>query len=676
MNSINSNLSLATKTPKALGRNIATYNGLLEFGKKRLHAAGRSPQQIANFASALNGWICSNHRGRDDVIGADFEAEFDARFLRYQDERREEIGQRTLKDRCEQILWWRNIYEAFSEGDTLPVTFSDALRFAFERSKLTKAGLCRLIGCSQPTLDRWLKGDHMPELASEPLIRAAESALGLPDGTLVRRLPLRRRTRYARNQSVPVGKTMTKYGARGQRNRRLVGCYALAPTPRLKEQWQRLLRLKTDTNRPYATSRNSWRMKIPGQTGIRVVWSMLLDGRVCATAGVHFNQFAMFLGFLCLDKKHGGLGLPKDSIDTLAWLTKPEYVEAHIAWQQRRADGILHNGLFAFLDVVRSYLRPKTGFLWLNSDLASTLPAEVHVDLQQPETSQEEIWQARCAGAHKRLLEFKGRLGAKGKPERSRDPRESIQALLASPFPLKELVEMIYAIENDPPPSAHQRDYVVWIRDVLLLKLLTNHPLRASHFSIMTFRGSDANLFRVPGGDWHLHFSPETFKNQKGAAHKPYDVEIHPSVSLWLNRYLAEARPFLVGADDCDYLLLPSVVGKRRGNSLAIAEGYERTLLWFADCISKRVKYVTSRYYSCGAGFGTHSFRHIVATDHLKRNPRDYFTVAQMLHDKLETVIKAYSHLEVADGARTIRTSIELAEQLLAAERGLPAALA
>jgi len=51
-------------------------------------------------------------------------------------------------------------------------------------------------------------------------------------------------------------------------------------------------------------------------------------------------------------------------------------------------------------------------------------------------------------------------------------------------------------------------------------------------------------------------------------------------------------------------------------------------------------------------GFGPHAIRHIVATDYIKNNPASYIVAADILHDKLETVMSAYAHLKAADGHR------------------------
>lgn len=653
-------------TPSAAEREpgrFSTYEDLARYGKELLQEAGRGPQQIANHLSALNGWLKNNAIARDLVVGDEFGQSFDSAFFRYQDLVRDLVSKRTFKDRSEQILWWQRTWQSLLQQDSLPKSFADALAIVFAQSGLTKAELCRRAGLKTNTLGRWLSGEHLPEPASEAVVCDLERALELKTGTLTRRLPMRRRSRYARglNKTKPKG---TRYGNRQKRNRAALTPFALAATDRLKAQWSELIRMKTDLSRPLATVRNTWRVKPLDRTGTRLHWSMLIDGQACVTASVQYKQIASFLGFLALPKDKGGPGLAAEGLDTLAYLVRADLLKAYVRWQRRRADHVLHNGLFTFLDMARSHLRPKTGFLWLHPELAETLPDTIHTPAADG-VAPEEAWQAACEAAHQTLLEFNRELRIEGKPRRSRDPRERIQSILSGDFPLKELVKIILAVEHDPPPMAHGRDYAVWIRDVLLLKMLLNHPLRASHFSVMTFRGPDANLYRSQDGGWNLRFVPNDFKNEKGAAHEDYDVSVHPSVGIWINRYLSEARPVLIGADFCDYLFLPSVVGNRGTRGKDAFPDVEPTYIWSADNLSKRVQDVTARYSSDGVGFGVHAVRHLIATDHLKRHPQDYVRVANMLNDDLVTVMREYVHLEASEGTRVIRSSIELAEREL-----------
>jgi hypothetical protein len=74
--------------------------------------------------------------------------------------------------------------------------------------------------------------------------------------------------------------------------------------------------------------------------------------------------------------------------------------------------------------------------------------------------------------------------------------------------------------------------------------------------------------------------------------------------------------------------------------------------------MSRRMRVLTQQYVPDTPGFCTHAVRHI-ATDHLKRRPGDYPTVAKLLHDKLEKVLKEYAHLTVDQGLGVLHHDIQ-----------------
>lgn len=649
----------------------SSYSDLERFGRESLTADNRSPGQIANFRTALNTWREVHQRERNSQVAADFDAAFDRLFLHYQDVQGERIGARTLRDRCEQLLWWRRTLEAMRGQDTLPASFSGALTVAFERSGLTKAALCRMAAISAPTLNRWLSKNHLPERSSNHLIEAVERALDLSPGTLARRLPARRRARYERTGSKLAAGPQTTYGCRVQRNKRKLKPFSLAVTPRLRAQWQQVLALKTDLDRDGATLRNSWRVKPPERVGMRIHWSMVIDGGICVTAHAQYQQLTSFLGFLALTPAQGGFEMPKEQLDTLAWLVRADRVVSYIKWVRRRSDNILHDGLFTLLDTMRAHLRPNTGYVWLTCALAETLPDSEWPSGRPTAEELPDAWHLRCGTAYAALMEYTRKLKAEGKTQKSRDPKEVFQDIVASEFPMRELVRVIQAIENDPPPVIQRRNYACWIRDVLLLKMLNRHPLRAHHFSIMTFRGPAANLSRV-GSGWQLHFDVSDFKNAKSETTSDYTVSLDSSLVHWVNRYLSEARRIMIGEDECNYLFLPSSVGNPIQGKETEEMGIAPTGAWSAGGIYKRVTLLTALYTSSGIGLSMHGFRHVAATDHLKRHPKEYAVVAKILNDKLETVIREYDHTEMQDGARTLSGSIEDAELALRKEMGRP----
>ena len=344
----NSKTAAAPSAPERDPGRFSSYEDLARYGKELLQEAGRGPQQIANYLSALNGWLKSNAASRGSVVGDEFGKSFDTAFFRYQDLVRDLVSQRTFKDRVEQILWWQRTWQSLLQRDSLPKSFADALAVVFAQSGLTKAELCRRAGLRTDTLARWLSGEHLPEPASEAVVCEVERVLELKAGTLTRRLPMRRRSRYARgqNKTKPKG---TRYGNRQRRNRAALAPFALPATERLKEQWLELLRMKTDLARPLATVRNTWRVKPLDRTGTRLHWSMLIDGQACVTASVQYKQVASFLGFLALPKDKGGSGLPAEGLDTLAWMVRADYLTKRLwidqAWPARGASAAFEIGV-------------------------------------------------------------------------------------------------------------------------------------------------------------------------------------------------------------------------------------------------------------------------------------------------------------------------------------------
>jgi len=243
--------------------------------------------------------------------------------------------------------------------------------------------------------------------------------------------------------------------------------------------------------------------------------------------------------------------------------------------------------------------------------------------------------------------------------------------VLNDSFPLKRLVDFVERLERSGPPPAHQRSYFAWIRDVTLCRMLISNPLRINHYVTMTFRADGTgNVVRVGPGKYRLQYSPSDFKNEKGAARDAYNVEIDATAGKWLDRYLAEARPNLIRAKETDRVFLPSADGGGLTRGAFLEQmGLRRSKGWDTLGIAYRIKMLTKSYIDNCPGSGPHAFRHIIATDYLRRHPGDYPTVATLLHDRLETVLKCYGHLRVDDGLRALASGIQEASRQLADER-------
>lgn len=646
-----------------------TYTQLLDHGCRLLESEGVPSQQVRNLASALRLWIRTHGYVTNKVVSVEFGCDFDKFFTRFTDAIAEHLAPRTQRDRQEQVLRWRRIAAALQQHDNLPTKFSEALEHCLRASPLSRRQIARDSGTSTNTMKYWAGGAGQPRGEAIHVVARLEETLELPKGTLVSRLPLARRTRYSRG-NVQRDRT-TSFTKLRKAQMASHPNYSMRFTPRLTQQWQDLMRLKTDSMRDGARARNTWRLKPIEKVSISVKPSMVIDGQVCTTASVHWGNWSSYLGWLKLDAPDGG-GIAPEAADTLAWLADPEFVIRYLRWKMRRSNNKFHNGINVFLQLVESYLRPETGYLWLWPPLRKTVPelALLSAGTHELGISDRDAWREHCTLARTKLRHFRVRAEDTMGIRVSRDPTERAAIVLHDEFPLKRLVEFVEMLERSAPPAAHNRDYCAWIRDVTLCKMMTSNPLRVGQYAAMTFRADGmGNLVCMGSGRYRLHFGPDAFKNEKGAASGPYDVEVDPTIGPWIHRYLTEARPHLVFADKTERFFLAAAKGHRKVKDFLVQQGMEEDKGWTGAGILDRIKHLTHVYIDECPGFGPHSFRHVIATDHLRRHPGDYLMVATLLHDKLETVLKNYAHLRVGDGLRILSAGIKEASEQLAAAR-------
>lgn len=636
-----------------------------------MRAEKMGTQQVKNLASAIRLWVKIHGFVLDRNIGDELGKDFDHFFIRFCDAMAETLAPRTQRDRQEQVIRWRRIAANLRACDTLPQSFSEALTICVSSSPLPKATIAREAGIAVPTLQNWMNGTQLPRLEhSLTGFGRLETVLELSPGTLLNKVPLMRRNRYQRGEK--KSEPLTSYGKLRRQQIATIPPYVMQMTPRLNDQWQDLLRFKTDTLRPGARARNTWRVKKIERTSLDVRPSAIIDGHVCVTGSVQFGMVSSYLGWLKLDAPIGA-GISDDDVQTIAWLTKSDYVIRYAKWLMRRSGNLFHNGVNVFLQTVESHLRPESGYIWLNPELMNSLPQELlRQAMGQPQGTSDEAtnWKDYCRRERATIREFRERARDTHGLKRSREPAERLATVLNDAFPLKVLVNFVETLERSVPPPSHLRDYRAWLRDIVLCRFLLTNPIRIGQYAAMTFRtDGTGNLVKLGAGRYRLNFSPSDFKNEKGAASQPYSVEVDSILGVWLDRYFSEARPYLYGADLTDRVFLATVPGPRKEKEHLTAAGLVSDIAPSAGALYVRIRLLTSTYIENCPGFGPHAFRHAIATDHLRRHPGDYLTVATLLHDKLETVLKNYSHLTAQDGLRQLSNGVHQASQELAEMR-------
>lgn len=622
-------------------------------------------QQLRNRLTALNAWQNFIGATDEDAIGDEFGPKFLKTFDRFFDFQTDSgLAERTVRDRLEFLSQWKAAFDEMGFIDDLPAEFGDALAELMRRAKLTPRELGRLCGLHKDTLTSWVTKRYVPRQDVVTRVAAIERVFALPVKTLISRLGLAEFQWYARIRKEDAEtRRQTKNSKRMSERLLSKNFYTLPPTDFVRDQWLQVIRFKTDPLRDGAKARNTWRTKEAADSGRKADWSSQIDGKVCATAAVQWGQFNSYFGWLAIAAPEGG-GIPSEDCLNMFWLIHAKKLLAHTDWLRRRASGVAHNGMKSLLDNVRSFLRPETGWLWLNYEVALTVPAKYlpfrYIKGETTDAELEAAWKKACEEARAVLKKRTDALREPGVLKLSRDPKAPIAAILAQPRPLDVVLGLVQQLENNPPPLHNKRDYPTWLRDVVLMKMLVSNPLRVSNFATMRYRADNTgNLYQDVTGAWRLRFLSSDFKNEKGAASDDYDVPVPEYVWGNIERYLAEGRPVLRGSGEYDYMFLPWAGGHPSKNVDRFGIPLQaRPGMWDADSISNRVSELSLRYLPGNPPFRGHAIRHIVATDHLKRHPGSYTVVAHLLHDKLETVIRAYSHTQVSDGLQVLHDAV------------------
>jgi len=442
-----------------------------------------------------------------------------------------------------------------------------------------------------------------------------EHALGLKQDALRNLLP------PSRLPSYPDKSASKAIGFRARQAATSSDPYAIPETdisPELLHEWREFFRYKTAVHSRLKRARRSvWRCLPKEKLATKLGAAAQVGDSGCVTAQMTFGQIRRFLGFLCRPTSEDGMGFSKADVMTLAWLAVPEAVNAYLEFLTRRSAGIIHRGQKNFASLICSLTTRDHGYLYQQPRFAKRLPAQFSSD----------SFEMMCEETYALAREWKDK--ATGM---SRNPEEPIRALLALSEPLTPVFRAIRSLDEQAASAAPgSLDEAVHKRNALLLSMLVANPLRRQNYVLMTYaEDGSGNLYRRQDG-WRLRFEASDFKNERGAAKKAYDAPLPRDISARIEEYLREFRPRLLKNNPTALWVFPS----RRGT------------LW--ENISKQVEDLTRRLIPETPGFSPHAFRHLVPTDYLRKHPNDFPTVAQLLHDRLETVMAVYAHLRQDD---------------------------
>ena len=595
-----------------------TYADLRREHVSRLEEEQKSLQQIRNHTSTLQLFMRAIGRHDGDDYSEDFSALFEDRIVDFHTwSSTQGVSSATIANRLSCLRAIRETVSFINGNVVTSSSFGDILKSLMASKGIGVTELSKKAGVNRKKVSCWLRGvlpnekslndlgrlEKFFQLSNRLLQRKAIEILSiLADG--------KEQMRW-KNQSLSRDPYLYK-----------------TPSPQVFQEWTDLVHFYTSPYLIGGLKRNTtWRTKNLSRITRKARWEGKADTGYCPTAEMRWRYFGALFGYLLLDSSRGGKSF-SDSDITIALASDARLVLEYIEFRRSRS-GMYTGEIESVISFFLSLLREETGYLWQR--------VEYGLRLKKPVDASK--WHLWCKQNSELLRGVLKDLIKGGHIKIGRDPKVPIQNILSMQHPIMAILNMIKRMERQASLNYGKYSNGVIRRDILLIKMMVSNPLRVYHFSIMTYRKDNTgNLYQDESGEWRLRFLPEDFKNQRGAANQEYDVALSKWLYEDIYQYINVYRKFLYANDTSDHLFLPG-----RG----IRKNAE---IWNSQCISERIKRITRRYIPNCLGFHAHAFRHIVATDFIKNNPNGYQIVANILHDKLETVMKEYAHIKVADG--------------------------
>lgn len=572
-------------------------------------------QQLRNFRSTLNGFLASVGKTTASRVGAELTTRFDECLSHYVTLL--DVAESTKRDRRSHLNRYREIFSTQQEKppqkQVKKTALSEALREAIARKGVAPKTLARSINVSPSAVQRYLSG-ATPNIRGIPGLRRLEAALELERDSL---------TSLMRIDTVKEGKDpqQCEYGKR--LSQRCADKYFLPVEEickALAAEWHHFMSYKTAiTPTLERTARGVWRCIPESESTIES--PLLKVGRtVCPTAKIELGRIRALLGYLRRPTNQGGQGIPEQHLGTLAWLAVPSATTGYLEFLTERSDGLVHSGQQSFARFVASLVRPKAGYLRQKPELRKALPADV-----RPETTEE--WEQMCDSAHRIA-----KLWIQRATEMSRNPDTPIASLLALEHPLEPVISGIERLHCEAakamPGSIGQARHK---RDALLLAFVISNPLRLRSLQSLTWSPNNTGSVYKTSEGWRVRLTRSMLKNGRGKAGKNYDVAVSDWVGEMIDEYIEEYRATMLENAKSPYFFVSN----------------KRAKPW--KDMSRHVRRLTQRHVAGTRGFSLHAFRHLVATDLLKRCPNAFVTAAVLLNDSLEVVMRSYVHLQRDD---------------------------
>lgn len=618
--------------------------------------------QLRNYGTAINQFLESIKVKEEELVGLELLGDFEAKlqvFIKAQVGR--ELSESTYSPRVSKLRALKIFAEAKFptqlRTQNMPKSFGGKLLVLIKAAGHSVLSFWRSLPegvVTYRTLLSWCEERHLPPPKRMQAVRTIESHLIVPAGTL--RLPIYRVGGC--DQKPEAGDNSNKAKAALSKS-----YYVWTET--LEDEFHPLNEHKTTAVLPEGEERSK-----------QGIWTSSEGGGVSTSKFVK-DLLKSFMGYCALpadnpDPYLRGAGIAKDSL-TLGLLADKKLVEGFSKFRRLRsglrvrplketddatklprhmvsADGSwvyydiggkYNEGTLTYLATILGLLHTGTGYLYQHPEFALKLGVRMRAPTWQQQCSDT---RTRVNKIHADVLQLKRGQNTE-EFDFGRDPKKLIQWILDLPRPLEILHQMIKDMLDDLlPEKAPESERARQFRDILLAALLSANPLRIRMFSIMEF---GKHLNRREDGSWWLKFGQKAFKNRR-SLRSCYEVRVAPGLWPLIDRYKKEFHPILVGSTGSAYVFASGGWGRHRnGRGQRLSE----------HRLSEIIHDITELYIPGALGFRPHAFRHIVATDIIKVDPRFGFIVAaRALHDKLETVETTYIHLKTSEYFEPVNT--------------------
>lgn len=307
------------------------------------------------------------------------------------------------------------------------------------------------------------------------------------------------------------------------------------------------------------------------------------------------SYFESFFGFLTASPESGdprlrGMGYSPGDL-SIALCADVRLIEAYLQFMKVRRGRVTETHT-NFLRLVVTLLNPRWGFL--------TVFSEKFRDKGPNPAGSPEEWAGRCSDAGEycsRYIKVDGRL-VKGKGRRAFEP---IMHLVTAGHPLDSLDDLVSALKAGLRWHPNPLRLAVAVRNLLLVMLLVEHPLRIEMFAYMRL---GVNLVKGEDGAWFLKFHEEQFKNEQGAAGHTYNEPVEKELWPWIDAYVNVHRPLLVCGAGKDFVFLPATHERGTFSRVVAVDEGEGTVTLQSKGGRVRTVDISRAKYAQGIGLG------------------------------------------------------------------------